>query len=90
MASCGQTTGIKSPRELTEEEKARVVEIALNTPQASEWLGDEGEYQIAGLSWYAIDDGEWWCLEYEGSTGDEWVLVPVEVNNRLRIRGIGD
>ena len=29
-------------------------------------------------------------ITYEGSTGDEWVLVPVEVTNRLRIRGIGD
>ena len=29
-------------------------------------------------------------IEYEGSTGDEWVLVPVEVTDRLRIRGIGD
>jgi hypothetical protein len=29
-------------------------------------------------------------IECEGSTGDEWVLVPVEVTDRLGIRGIGD
>jgi CBS domain-containing protein len=70
MGGCGQSTGVKSPRELTEEERARVVEIALNTPQVSGWLEDEGEYQIAGLDWYAIDDGTWWCFEYEGIETD--------------------
>ena len=29
-------------------------------------------------------------IEYEGNTGDEWALVPVEVTYRLRIRGTGD
>ena len=29
-------------------------------------------------------------IRYEGKTSDDWVLVPVEVTNRLRIRGIGD
>ena len=29
-------------------------------------------------------------IKYEGSTGDEWLLVPVEVTDRLSIRGIGD
>ncbi len=29
-------------------------------------------------------------IRYEGSTGDEWLLVPVEVTDRLRIRGVGD
>jgi len=29
-------------------------------------------------------------IEYEGRTGDEWVLVPVGVTDRLRIRGVGD
>ena len=29
-------------------------------------------------------------VRYEGSTGDEWLLVPVEVTERLSIRGIGD
>jgi hypothetical protein len=29
-------------------------------------------------------------IRYEGHTGDEWLLVPVEVTDRLNIRGIGD
>jgi hypothetical protein len=29
-------------------------------------------------------------IRYEGSTSDEWLLVPVEVTDRLSIRGIGD
>lgn len=29
-------------------------------------------------------------VRYEGSTANEWVLVPVEVTSRLNIRGIGD
>ncbi len=77
MGGCGQPTGIKSPRELTEEEKARAVEIALNTPQVLGWLEDEGEYQIAGLDWYAIDDGTWWCFDYDGvETDPNRQLVP--------------
>ena len=29
-------------------------------------------------------------VRYEGSTGGEWVLVPVEATNIMRIRGWGD
>jgi hypothetical protein len=29
-------------------------------------------------------------IRYEGSTSDEWLLIPVEVTDRLSIRGIGD
>jgi hypothetical protein len=29
-------------------------------------------------------------IQYKGSTGDDWLLVPVEVTDRLRIRGTGD
>ena len=29
-------------------------------------------------------------VRYEGNTSDEWLLVPVEVTDRLNIRGIGD
>ena len=29
-------------------------------------------------------------IRYEGSTSDGWLLVPVEVAERLNIRGIGD
>jgi len=77
LSGCAHSEGMTSPRELTEKERAEVVEIALNAPQASEWLEGESEYQIAGLSWYAIDDGEWWCLEYEGvETDPNRQLIP--------------
>ncbi len=29
-------------------------------------------------------------IRYKGSTSDEWLLVPVEVTDRLSIRGVGD
>jgi hypothetical protein len=29
-------------------------------------------------------------ISYEGSTSDDWLLVPVEVTDRLNIRGVGD
>ena len=29
-------------------------------------------------------------IRYKGSTGDAWLLVPVEVTDRLSIRGVGD
>lgn len=70
MGSCGQSKGMEGPRELTEDEKARVVDIALDTPQATRWLESEEEYQIAGLDWYAIDDGTWWCFDYDGVETD--------------------
>jgi len=77
MSGCGHSKGMNSPQELTGEEKARVVEIALNTPQASEWLEAEGEYEIASLGWYAIDDGTWWCFDYEGvETDPNRQLIP--------------
>ena len=41
------------------------------------------DYLIVHLS-----DGE--VIHHEGSTGEEWLLVPVEVTDRLSIRGIGD
>lgn len=63
--------GMESPRELTDEEKMKVVEIALNSPRALEWLEQESEYRIRGSSWHAIvwnssDDGysEWHTFPY--------------------------
>lgn len=77
MSGCGHSKGMNSPQELTEEEKVRVVEIALNTPQVSEWLEAEGEYEITSLGWYAIDDGTWWCFDYDGvETDPNRQLVP--------------
>ena len=62
MGSCGQPKGMEGPRELTEGEKARVVEIALNTPQVSEWLDKEPEYRVVRFDWYAVWDSGWAML----------------------------
>ena len=40
-------------RWLTEEEKARLIEIALNTPKAQEWLEKENQYETS-ISWIAL------------------------------------
>ena len=41
-------------RWLTEEEKAKLVEVALGTPAAQEWLQKESRY-TTGLSWLALN-----------------------------------
>ncbi len=63
--------GWQQPRPLTENEKARVVEIAVSSPEASAWLQGRADYRTAPVNWYAIiwsPDGEagtWWAPEYK-------------------------
>ena len=78
MSSC---TGMGSPRELTDDEKERVIEIALNTSRASEWLEGESEYRIQELNWYAIQGrGTWWGFEYDSvQTDPHRQLIPESV-----------
>jgi sugar lactone lactonase YvrE len=63
--------GWEQPRLLTEDEKAEVIEIALNSPRASEWLQGRTDYRVGSVEWYAIiwnSDGEagtMWSLEYD-------------------------
>lgn len=59
----------KNFRQLTDSEKEKVIEIALNTPEALRQLEEESTYRT-NLSWIAIvweDSGysEWWGLDYE-------------------------
>jgi len=60
IASCTEvsTVPIKEkgamPCELTGGEKTKVIEIALDTPEAREWLEKESEYK-ASLVWVAIN-----------------------------------
>ena len=59
----------KNFRQLTESEKGKVIEIALNTPQALKWLKKESQYETR-LGWMAIrwensKYAEWWALDYE-------------------------
>ena len=49
----GHPEGLKNPRELTDSEKDRVIEIALNTPEALRQLEKESTYR-ASLLWVAI------------------------------------
>jgi len=69
IASCTEvsTTPIKEkgamPRELTGGEKAKVIELALNTPEVREWLEKESQYK-ASLEWVAIN--------YENPEPYEW------------------
>ena len=69
--------GMESPRELTDEEKMKVVEIALNSPRVSKWLEEENEYRIRGPDWYAI------VWKSSGGGWSQWQLFPyydVETN----------
>ena len=62
--------GMESPRELTDEEKMKVVEIALNSPRALEWLEQESEYRIRGPDWYAI------VWKSSGGGWSQWQAFP--------------
>lgn len=75
----GQPEGMKSLRWLTEAEKAKVIEIALNTPQALKQLEKYSQYKT-DLSWIAIvwdnsEYSEYWGLDYEWV--EEEILPPL-------------
>lgn len=57
--------GWQQPKALTEDEKDRVVQIAVNSPEASDWLQGRTDYRVAPINWYAIKPGTWWALEYQ-------------------------
>ncbi len=54
IASCTKGSITPTPRELTGGEKAKVIEIALDTPEVGEWLEKESKYK-ASLVWVAIN-----------------------------------
>ena len=54
---------------MTEDDKARVAQIAVNSPEASDWLQGRTDYRVSPVDWYAIvwrdgKFGEWSVLEY--------------------------
>jgi len=54
MGGCaGHPKGMKSLRWLTDDEKDRVIEIALNSPKALEWRRRESKYEVK-LEWIGI------------------------------------
>ena len=57
MGGCtGHPEGMKSLRELTDDEWAKVIEIALNSPKALEWKKRESKYEVE-LEWIGITWG---------------------------------
>lgn len=54
IASCTKGSATPMPRELTGGEKAKVIALALNTPEVREWLEKESQYK-ASLEWVAIN-----------------------------------
>jgi hypothetical protein len=68
--------GWEQPRSLTENQKAKVIEIAMNSTRASEWLQGRTDYRAGSVDWYAIiwnSDGEagtWWSLEYDRAANE--------------------
>ncbi len=70
---------MKSPRLLTDEEKVKVVEIALKTPEAVK-AQTEYSYNEAKLSWIAIvwensEYSEWWGIDYDWKNDPNLSLV---------------
>jgi len=70
--------GIKSLRWLTDDEKAKVIDIALNETKAAKYLQEYSHFAI-DLSWIAIvwdnsEYSEYWGLDYEWV--EEKILPP--------------
>jgi len=77
----GHPEGLKKPRELTDVEKDRVVEIAFNTPEALRQLEAENKYKTTEVDWLAIvwSDSEWSSylhIDSEWETDPNLELVP--------------
>ena len=78
----GHPKGMKSLRELTDSEKERVIEIALNTPEALKWR-EKQRYYDTSLDWVAmVWDGseyeysEWRWIDYEWEADENLKYVP--------------
>ncbi|MBI2836197.1 MAG: hypothetical protein HYX85_00695 [Chloroflexi bacterium] len=74
--------GLKIPRELTDAQKNRVIEIAMNTPEAKARLQKDASYKTY-LGWIAVvwkDSGysEWRAIDYEWETDPNLGLVSKE------------
>lgn len=72
--------GMKSLRWLTDDEKTRVIEIALNETKAAKYLKEYSQYST-DLSWIAIvwensEYSEWRGICYEWETDENFKYVP--------------
>jgi hypothetical protein len=80
VLSVGHPEGMKSLRLLADEEKVKVVEIALKTPEAVKAQTEYG-YNETRLGWIAIvgrdsQPSEWLALGYDWSADPNFSLVP--------------
>jgi len=81
LSGCtGYPKGWQSPRELTNNEKDRIVEIALNTPEVLKQLETNKEYKTRDVDWIAIvwDNSQWsayWRIRPEWETDPNYNLV---------------
>ncbi len=78
-ASTGHPRGIASPRLLTGEEKEKVIESALKTPEALKQMGKFAQYDVA-LDWVAIvwensEVSEWRVINYDWKNDPNFGLV---------------
>ena len=75
LAGCGgPPEGLDSPRDLTDEERKTVIEVALNTPEAQKWL-EQGIQYTTDMNWLAIVwDGKQWTGYYHIDT--QWQTDP--------------
>lgn len=66
-----------TPRELTNTEKIRVIEIALNTPEVAKWIDRKREYDVGPVQWYAIWTHECVVFDHHSvETDPNYLLVP--------------
>lgn len=69
------------PRVLTDNEKARVVDIALNATEILTWIERGKNYSIGSIQWYALWPHEWQVFNYDGiKTNPGYQLVPKSAN----------
>lgn len=74
----GHPKGLDSPRQLTDDEKGRVIEIALGTPEAQRQLETKAHY-TAEINWLAVTwNGSEWSAYYHIDA--EWETDP-NLNN---------
>ena len=87
--SAGHPQGMKSPRLLTDEEKEKVIEITLKTPEALKQLEKDSHYNTK-LSWIAIvwensEYSEWRGIKYDWKTDPNLGLVSGEAEFYSRV-----
>ena len=95
----GQPRGMKDVRWLTEDEKNRVIEIALHTPEAERAREEYGPQYTASLDWVAIVWGnseysEWRSFDYDivetGVPRGTVEINPEGSSEKIRVEGVSE